>query len=190
MAANLITRAEYKAYTGIKSDNQDTEIDTLIPKVSALVKAYCRRTFNDWVDDPKTEVFSGGSTFYVTKEYPIINVLSVETSDDYGSTYTALTEYTDYAVDQEEDCVVSLATDGFAKKVNGYKVTYFAGYEELPQDLKLVVFDLISYYLKNDAVSHMQKTTASGSLQLEYMTSAQFPSHIARVLNLYKASWD
>jgi len=40
MASNLVTRAEYKAYVGIKSDNQDTEIDSLIPKVSALVKNY------------------------------------------------------------------------------------------------------------------------------------------------------
>lgn len=190
MAANLVTRAEYKAYTGIKSENQDTEIDSLIPKVSQLVKTYCRRTFNDYVDDPKVEVYSGGSNFLIPKESPIITVLSLETSDDYGATYTSLTEFIDYAVDLETDTIVSLAYDGFLKKTNGYKLSYFAGYETLPQDLKLVIFDLISYYMKNDAVSHMQKTTSSGSLQLEYMTSAQFPSHIARVLNLYKQSWD
>ena len=190
MAANLVTRAEYKAYTGIKSENQDSEIDSLIPKVSQLVKTYCRRTFNDYVDEPKTEVFSGGSQFLIPKESPIITVLSLETSSDYGASYTAMTEFVDFVVEQETDTVVSLAYDGFARKPNGYKLSYFAGYETLPQDLKLVVFDLINYYMKNDAVSHMQKTTASGSLQLEYMTSAQFPSHIARVLNLYKQSWD
>lgn len=190
MAANLVTRAEYKAYTGIKSENQDTEIDSLIPKVSELVKSYCRRTFVDWVDEPKTEVFNGGSYFLIPKETPVISVLSLERSDDYGKTYTALAEFTDYVLDAESDNIASLAYDGFEKKVNGYRLTYFAGYETIPQDLKLVVFDLITYYIKNDAVSHMQKTTASGSLQLEYMTSAQFPSHIARVLNLYKQSWD
>lgn len=190
MAANLVTRAEYKAYTGIKSENQDSEIDSLIPKVSQLVKTYCRRTFNDFVDDPKTEVFSGGSEIYSPKEYPVISVLSFETSEDFGASYTTLTEFTDYALDLESDNIVSTSSSGFAKKVNGYRITYFGGYEVLPQDLKLVIFDLISYYMKNDAVSHMQKTTASGSLQLEYMTSAQFPSHIARVLNMYKASWD
>lgn len=190
MAANLVTRAEYKAYTGIKSENQDTEIDSLIPKVSELVKSYCRRTFIDWVDEPKIEVSNGGSYYIIPKETPLISVLSLEASDDYGKTYTALTEFTDYVLDAENDNIASLATTGFEKKVNGYKLTYFAGFETVPQDLKLVVMDLVTYYMKNDAISHMQKTTSSGSLQLEYMTSAQFPSHIARVLNLYKASWD
>lgn len=190
MAANLVTRAEYKAYAGIKSENQDTEIDGLIPKVSELVKSYCRRTFVDWVDEPKTEISNGGSYYIVPKETPLISVLSLETSDDYGKTYTALTEFTDYVLDSENDNIASLAYDGFEKKVNGYKLTYFAGYETIPQDLKLVVFDLITYYIKNDAVSHQQKTNVSGGLQLEYLTNAQFPAHIARVLNLYKASWD
>jgi len=190
MAANLVTRAEYKAYVGIKSDNQDTEIDSLIPKVSALIKNYCRRTFVDWVDEPKVEVFNGGGYFILPQETPVISVLSLEKSTDYGKTYSALEEYVDYVLDAESDNIASLASAGFEKQINGYKLTYFAGFETVPQDLKLVTFDLVSYYMKNDAVSHMQKTTASGSLQLEYMTSAQFPSHIARVLNLYKQSWD
>ena len=190
MAINLITRAEYKAYTGIKSENQDSEIDSLIPKVSDLVKSYCRRTFVDWVDEPKVEVSNGGSYFIIPKETPVISVLSLEKSEDYGQTYTQLVEFVDYVLDAESDNVASIASTGFDKLVNGYKLTYFAGYETMPQDLKLVVMDLVTYYMKNDAVSHMQKTTSSGSLQLEYMTSAQFPSHIARVLNMYKASWD
>ena len=190
MAANLVTKAEYKAYAGIKSDNQDAEIDSLIPKVSQLVKTYCGRAFVDWVDEPKVEVFSGGFEKYAVKEYPVISILSMETSEDYGKTYTSMVEFEDYALDLQDDTLVALATDGFVQKTNGYKVSYFAGYETLPQDLKLVVFDLITYYIKNDAVSHQQKTNVSGALQLEYLNSSQFPAHIARVLNLYKASWD
>jgi hypothetical protein len=190
MGLNLITKAEYKAYVGINSDNQDTAIDSLIPKVSELVKSYCGVTFVDYVNDAKTETFSGGNQDYIFKETPVISIVSAETSEDYGQTYTAMTEYTDFVLDGEKGCLTSLATDGFTRKINGYKVSYFAGYETLPEDLKLALFDLLSFYMKNDAISHMQKTTASGSLQLEYVTSAQFPSHIARVLNLYKASWD
>ena len=189
MGLNLITKAEYKAYVGINSDNQDTAIDSLIPKVSELVKSYCGRTFIDYVDDAKTETFSGGYSAYIPKEQPLLSLVSLEASENYGQTYTSLVEYTDFVVDQEEGTIVSTYPDGFEKRINGYKVSYFAGFETIPQDLKLVVFDLITFYLKNDAVSHMQKTTAAGGLQLEYLTNAQFPSHIARVLNLYKINW-
>lgn len=189
--ADLITRQEYKSYVGINSDNQNAVIDALIPKVSELVKSYCGRGFNDYVADSKIEIFSGGTSDYFPKEYPIIRVISLETSDNYGQDYTDMEEFVDYVIDEEMQSIkfINNGTE-FPKLINGYKLSYFAGYEVLPEDLKLVVFDLLTYYIKNDAVSHMQKTTASGTLQLEYMTSAQFPSHIARVLNLYKANWD
>ena len=51
MATNLITRAEYKNYLGITSTNKDDEIDLLIPKVSSLIKTYCRRSFIDYYDE-------------------------------------------------------------------------------------------------------------------------------------------
>lgn len=188
--ADLITRQEYKAYVGINSENQDAIIDSLIPKVSELVKSYCGRKFVDYISESKTEYFSGGSSKYYFKEYPVVRVISFETSENYGQDYTDMQEYIDYAFDEEDQTLQSLSSSGFTKKINGYKVSYFAGYEVLPEDLKLAVLDLMVFYMKSDAISHMQKTTASGSLQLEYMTSAQFPSHIARVLNLYKASWD
>ena len=42
MGLPLITLAEYKAYEGITNPNQDTEITSIIPKVSELVKNYCK----------------------------------------------------------------------------------------------------------------------------------------------------
>ena len=53
MGLNLVTRAEYKAYVGITNDSQDKIIDALIPRVSELVKNYCRRTFVDYINDAK-----------------------------------------------------------------------------------------------------------------------------------------
>ena len=57
MATDLVTKSEYKNYMGITSVNSDSEIDFLIPKVSDLVKSYCRRTFIDYFSDVKIEVF-------------------------------------------------------------------------------------------------------------------------------------
>lgn len=197
MGLDLVTSAEYKAYAGISSTNQDAVIEAIIPIASQLVKNYCRRTFVDYIDDAKTEVFSGGSTiskFYLT-ESPILSISSVEYSSDYGQTYTSLEEYVDYAVDQEDGAIVALPysednSTVFAKAINGYKITYTAGYEELPADLKVAVLDLITYYMKNDGSVHSPKAPGTNSVQIEYITTTALPAHIARVLNLYKASWD
>lgn len=198
MGLDLVTLEEYKAYAAINSTNQDAAIAAIIPIVSELVKNYCRRTFVGYIDEAKTEVFSGGSTisrFYL-KEFPIISISSFERSEDYGQSYVSLEEFTDYVADLEDDSIVSLpysedSTSVFQKLINGYKVTYYAGYPDgIPADLKVAILDLITYYLKNDGSVHSPKAPGTNSVQIEYITSTALPAHIARVLNLYKASWD
>lgn len=188
MASNLVTLAEYKAYAGITSPNLDAEINSLIPKVSALVKNICRRTFVDYVQDAKTEVFNGGYAVYNFKEYPVISVQSVEYSTDYGQNYSELVEFTDYAFDPEEHCLVAISGE-FPKAINGYRVTYNAGYETIPEDLKLAILDLITYYIKNEASVHSNKTVGSNNLQIEYISTTNLPTHIKRVLDLHTASF-
>lgn len=192
MGLPLVTRSEYKNYVGITSPNSDATIDALIPKISEFVKTYCRRTFVDYVSDAKVETTNGGygANIYL-KEGPIIAVSSVDYSSDYGQTYTSLTEFVDYVVDIENDCITSLSSTGeFTKAINGYQITYTAGYETLPADLKLAIFDLITYYIKNDTAVHSPKAPGTNSVQIEYITSSALPAHIRRILDLYKWSWD
>lgn len=184
MANNLITLAEYKAYAGISSTTQDAAITALIPKVSQLCKSYCRRTFIDWVDDAKTEVFKGGA-YLLLQETPVLTVSGVEISTDYGKTYSSLTEFTDYVLDVEEGIIRPILTTEFYNYINGYRVTYTAGYEELPEDLKIAVMDLLTYYLKNDMAVKSQRDAGSNTVQIEYITKNTLPSHIARVFDLY-----
>lgn len=185
MGKNLVTRAEYKAYAGITSPNQDAEIDLLIPKASQLVKSYCRTSFVDNVDDPKVEQFSGNNyNRYYLKEYPVIQVLDVEASVDYGQTYASLVEFTDWAYLPDLQAIQHLGA-GWADRVNGYRVTYNCGYETVPEDLKLAVMDLITYYRRNDSSVHNSASSGSGNVQIEYLKAASFPAHIRRVLDLY-----
>lgn len=187
---DLVGLEEYKTYAGITNPNQDDVITSLIPKVSALVKNYCRRTFVDWVDEQKTEVFNGGECFNLA-EFPVINIISVEYSSDYGQNYTALTEYTDWVLDRSTDQIKPLTVSGlFTPVINGYRVTYVAGYEVLPEDLKLAVLDLITYYLKNDAAVHSPKAPGTNSVQIEYISTTSLPAHIKRVLDLYMANYN
>lgn len=190
MGKNLVTKTEYKTYAGISSTNQDAEIDLLIPKVSELVKTYCRRTFLDGLDEMLVVKSNGGFDRIILKEAPVTQVVSVEQSLDYGKTYTELTEFTDWVLDSEDNTVVSLGINGFTKAINGYQVSYYAGYETVPEDLKLAVLDLITYYRKNDGSVHNNRTPGGGgSVQLEYIMNTNFPAHIKRVLDLYVADY-
>jgi hypothetical protein len=187
MALNLTTRADYKTYANIKSTNEDGIIDFLLPKVSQLVKTYCRRTFVDYMDEDKVEIFTGGYDTLILSETPVVSIASVQYSADYGQTYTALTEYTDWVLDSDK--ILSLATDGFKRAPKGYKVTYRAGYDDVPNDIELAVLDLISYYRRNDGAIHSAKAPGSNSVQIEYISTTSLPAHIRRVLDQYVADY-
>lgn len=188
MALNLITRQEYKAYAGIKSTNYDVEIDALIPRVSELVKNYCRRTFVDFMDTEKIEVFSGDCDKFILSESPVVSVNLVQFSEDYGQTYNNLEKFKDWVADG--DYVIPLNTDEYwAKKIRGYRVIYLAGYDDVPQDVALAVMDLVTYYRQNDAAVHSTKAPGTNSVQIEYISTTSLPAHIKRVLDLYMADY-
>jgi hypothetical protein len=192
MAQNLVTVAEYKSYSGISSTNQDSSIASVIPKVSELVKSICRRTFVDYVDDFKTETRRNlTNNRFVARETPVMSVNSVEFSNDFGKTYSTLVEYQDYVVDTENDAVEIIAYPYVDySKVNAFKFTYNAGYETIPEDLKMAVMDLVQYYLRNDSAVHSTKSISPNTMQIEYVSSTNLPAHIKRVLDLHTASYD
>ena len=188
MALNLTTRKDYKIYAGIKSTNEDAIIDFIIPKVSELVKTYCRRTFVDYWDVPKTEMFKGAATKFILAETPVVNVKSVQRSLDYGQTWTDLIRYTDWVLDG--DIIVPLDTRGyFPELINGYKVEYTAGYDDVPADLEIAVLDLVTYYRRNDGAIHSSKAVGSNNVQIEYISTTSLPAHIRRVLDQYVADY-
>ncbi len=188
--ADLITLAEYKAYEGISGVSQDAEINTIIPKVSKFVRGICRRDFTDWVDETKTETFSGGSTL-ILAETPVIQVTVVERSIDYGQNYTSLIQYTDWVLDVEGQQIVPLNPQKyFDNYVNGYRVSYNAGFETIPEDLKLAVLDLVTYYMKHEGAVHSQIAVTSGNAQVQYIAQSNLPTHIKRVLDLYVMNYN
>jgi hypothetical protein len=190
MGLPLTTRVEYKAYAGLNSSTDDVLIDIIIPKVSALIKSVCRRSFVDYVDEPKLEILDGGTLSLSLEEYPILSVSSLEYSSDYGNTYTELTEFSDFAVIKNLGSIRSISTSGFTEAINGYRVTYTAGYEEIPPELKLAVFDLITYYIRHDYSVHSNRAPGANSVQIEYITTTNLPAHIKRILDLYAANYN
>lgn len=186
MATDLVTLTEYKTYQGITNPTDDAVNTSLITKASALVKTYCRRTFVDWVSTNKVEVYNGGTDAIYLQELPLVQLVSVENSTDYGQTYTALTQYTDWVWSSQDNRLIPLNTGGIWPYLeNGYKITYKAGYQVVPDDLKLGVMDLVTYYRRNDSAIHSAKSPGSNSVQIEYISTTSLPAHIKRVLDLY-----
>ena len=192
--ADLITQASYKDAEGLSTPKEDLRISALIPSVSQLVKTYCANSFVDFYSSNKTETFNinWGTHVVQLTESPVNSIVSVKERADYGSSYATLTTGAfEYFLDLDTDSVFRTTSAGYknwAKGVGAVEVVYRAGYSAVPEDLKLAVVDLITYYLKDE---HKQRRVMAGaSIQNSASTTQQnnvaFPDHIKRVLDLYK----
>ena len=189
---DLITLQTYKDLEGLKSNTDDTRISAIITSVSQLVKTYCANSLVDFVTEEKIETISVefSSTKVQLTESPIISVTKVEEKTANATTYTTLTETTDYFVDTITDSIVRISSGKEKLWETGFgtvKVTYKAGYTTLPADLKLAVCDLVTYYFKGE---HKERRTIQGATQQNPASSRRdsisFPDHIKRVLDFYK----
>ena len=190
--SDLVTLAEYKEAEGISSPKEDLRLATLVPAVSQLVKTYCANSIIDHYSTNKVETFSIDWDTYLVQltESPVNAIVSVQKRDSVTESYSTVPT-TDYYLDTATDSVLYVTGSTYKNWPRGagaVKVTYTAGYASTPKDLKLAVFDLITYYLKDE---HKERRTLGGaSIQNQGSTSLRdsvaFPDHIKRVLDLYK----
>jgi hypothetical protein len=190
---SLVTLNEYKINEGISSVKDDERIEALILSVSQLVKTYCGNSIVDYYTSAKVEEFSisWGTNLVQLTESPVNSVTGIQYRDGFDQSYLTLPT-TEYFLEKSTDSIYRVTTSGIAKNwptgPGSVKVTYTAGYETTPADLKLAVFDLITYYLKDEHKA--RQTLAGASIQNQASSSQRdnvaFPDHIKRVLDLYK----
>lgn len=191
---NLVTLQEYKENQGIASTKEDVRIDSLITSVSQLVKTYCASNIIDNYSTELVEVItvSWSTSTIQLAELPIVNITSVEERTSPANAYSPLTENSGFYVDEYVGLIRRIEPTGGYKNwaigPGSVRITYTAGYESTPEDLKLAVYDLITYYLKDE---HKARKSLSGSTVENSASSSQrmnvgFPDHIKRVLDLYK----
>ena len=193
--ANLCTKSDYKAYKKIEHAKDDSQIDVLVTSISELVKTYCGSTLIDYYGSDKTEtfdIFDTGTAEVFLTESPLVSVSSVQERDSITDSYTTLTANTDYYVDTEHDRIFRIDGDisskAWSRGFASVQIVYRAGYSTTPQDLRLAIYDLITYYLKEEYKG--RKSLAGATLQNETSTSIRedigFPDHIKRVLDMYR----
>jgi hypothetical protein len=199
--ANLCTLQEYKDFSGLKGVQEDARINTLIPQVTQVIKTYCGTSFVDYYSTDKTEYFDihdNLTTRVMLDESPLVSVSQVQERDSQSDAYvTLITENSDssdkyeYVIDTTTDSIIRTSATGekaFKKGIKAVKVVYRAGYSATPADLKLAVFDLIKYYMKDERKARMQ---IAGAMIENQSTSGitgniGFPDHIKRILDFYK----
>ena len=194
--ADLITVQEYKNAEGIVNAKEDSRLDIIVPQVSNLAKKYCGTSFVDYYSSDKTETFSVHDNFtstIVVSESPLVSVTSVKERGTYEASYETLsTSDYEYYVDTAADSIVRTTKSGTKKAfpvgVGSVQIAYRAGFSATPSDLKLALFDLVTYYLKDE---HKERRTIAGATLQNQGTSGvrdntDFPDHIKRVLDLYR----
>ena len=192
---DLVTLIDYKAAEGVTTPKSDAQLNFIIPSVSQLVKTYCANSFVDYYSTNKVDTINvnWGTHLIQLTESPVNSIVSVEERETYDSSYVTLTTTShEYYLDSATDSLIR-TTGGttyknWARGPGAVRVTYKAGYASLPGDLRLAVFDLITYYLKDE---HKERRSIAGaSIQNQASTSQRnnvaFPDHIKRVLDLYK----
>lgn len=185
--ADFISLEDYKNTVGIVSPTNNSTISYLIPQVSAFIKNYCNRNLidNATTATAKTEVATVVySDVIYLREAPIINVISISESSNYGLTSTPLVENVDYIVDKDYDAVRRIGSS-FPSTYNGTKIVYTGGYASVPGDLRGVAAELLTYFLKNEGTPR-RSTVSSSHLQIEYITSSNLPAHIKNLLDNYR----
>jgi len=187
--ADLITLTEYKNLNGITSAKEDTQLTEIIGSVSALIKAYCNNSFVDYVSTNKIQKFNNSSLVreLYLKETPLIEIVSVTERSSVGASYTTLTS-NDYYYNDELEALLRVSSGNQSYWPAGpgaVVVTYKAGYSTLPEELKLLTANMVTYYFKEQYKSTSQNI-ASTSLVNNIVDNNELPGHLKRTLSLYR----
>jgi len=189
MGTPLATLAQFKTYKGIPTANtkEDAAITQILEASSDYIKEYCQRTFIDNFDEEVIEYHDGSydERIYV-EEYPIIDLI-YEYSEDGGATYTEGTEFTDYF--KGGDYISSGTTAALYNPTishNAIKLTYTAGFEDIPAELMQATLDLTEYFRKTE----YNPKSSQGASMVERgnndYSGTFLPAHIHRVLSNYR----
>jgi len=199
--ANLVTLQQYKDFAGLQGVKTDARINVIIPQVTKVVKNYCGSSIVDYYSTNKTEYFDildDRTSRIMLDESPVVSVVSVAERESQADSYiTLITANSDssgkyeYIVDTNTDSIIRTndsTTKYFPRGWQAVKVIYKAGYSATPEDLKLAVFDLIKYYLKDERKARMQIAGAMVENQVSSSIRGNtgFPDHIKRILDFYK----
>lgn len=169
---NLITYEEARTFVDIASPDsqQESLINMLTTGVSQMLETYCSRKFKS--RDYTNEYHDGeGDVYMLTDEFPINSVASLYDDVDRLFDSNSLIDSTDYVIykDIGKIQLINGSTTVFANGIfstgeQNVKITYNAGYDAIPYDLKLIAGEVLSKKFKafRDRRFGMSTLTSAG----------------------------
>lgn len=190
MGAPLVTLEDYKTYKKITKTDADNELQYIIDSVNVLVRTFVGHSIIDYYNTAYTESFNikQGQAALQLNEWPVKEIVSVETRQDYNQPYVVM-DPSEYYVDKDVDCVYIHGKSAYWPEGYGAaKVTYKAGYASVPLDLRMACLDLVHMYAKEE----YKEKRSIGSTSIDNTSSkasslaTEWPIHIIRVLDMYR----
>lgn len=183
---NIITIDQYKDYKRLTKTDQDQSLQFIVASVSDIVKGYCGHSFIDYFQTPKVQVINNmfPRTSIQLNQWPIRQVQQIRIKQEPAQQYVV---FQDYIINRHIDAI-GHKTGLFPQGLDAVQVTYTAGYQQAPQDVKIAAADLVHHYLRQQYRQRKQLLGASiDNSQTRYQGVRQiWPSHIIRVLDLHR----
>jgi hypothetical protein len=129
------------------------------------------------------EYLSGdGTPFLYLKNYPITSITSLTLFDRYAAAdVQTFTADRDYYLDDETGRIVA-ASGCFTEGRKNYRCTYVGGYSTIPEDLKVLCMNLISYWINKKGNAGIESQTI-GKYSATYKTA--LPEEILSSISLF-----
>lgn len=170
--SNLCTVEDVKNYLGIRSNDDDNLITSLIISCSRTIESYISRKFEV---QEYTDVFSGKDrVMYAFKQHPVISITSI----------TVNNRLVHYKALSDNELVLN---DGcyFSSGNLNCKVVYQAGFKDIPEDIQMACYEFVGYHYKLASNINISSSTIKDNVH-SYFSPRDIPEYIKVTLKQYK----
>lgn len=182
-AARLVTLSEVKAVMEITDDLKDDNLDDLILPASQAIEEYCMQLFHI---ESKVGYFDGNGAdrIFIDIPGPIYLVEKLEYSVDGNRNWTLIDE-------------LNYMSDGFFLTIfsgyiffegsNNWKLTYKAGHDRAPAQVRKAVCELVRYWYDGRNRTGIKADVVGGGLRVIYEdVKKELPDKITQMLRNYR----
>lgn len=146
----IIPLESYKQYLKITSTTYDEDLEVFINSAELRVKNYLNSNI---VSTQYMELLDGNNSSHLILSYiPIISIDKIEAYED--KVWKELVSNVDYYRKEIIDNELFLDGYYFVEGTKNYRITYTAGYEEIPYDIILACKELVKLYFDDSPLGN------------------------------------
>lgn len=137
----IVTLLDTKAFLNVTDNSYNDLITKMVNSAGAYIQKYCGQPIEPSTD---TEILDGSGSNYILSQYSIVRNLT-------GVSYrTAVNEdwevksISNYSAEKKGSTIYVVSKDNFEYGFRNYKFNWDLGFDEVPEDIQQVVFELVA----------------------------------------------